>query len=174
MCTVASPGPDPDPNPRGGGQLPNPNECNSTLRSTTRGETLTPNPTLMSGGHQLRILHALRRRGLLIKGHGSKKNYGNLGNCISLVISRTFLPKDGFPVWAEITGKLTTNTLLSSLQLVLAASLKFSSNLLFAASKCQVTIHRQWKFFKMAKDWMVADVKHYWFLMQGRRRGRER
>ena len=30
----------PDPNPRGGGQLPNPNECNSTLTSATRGETL--------------------------------------------------------------------------------------------------------------------------------------
>ena len=27
----------PDPNPRGGGQLPNPNECNSTLTSGTRG-----------------------------------------------------------------------------------------------------------------------------------------
>ena len=37
MYIVASP----DPNPRGGGQLPNTNECNSTL---TRGETLTPNP----------------------------------------------------------------------------------------------------------------------------------
>ena len=50
MCTVASP----DPNPRGGGQLPNPNECNSMLTSATRGETLTPNPnkcnsTLTSG-----------------------------------------------------------------------------------------------------------------------------
>ena len=40
MYTVASP----DPNPRGGGQLPNSNECNSTLTSATRGETLTPNP----------------------------------------------------------------------------------------------------------------------------------
>ena len=28
----------------GGGQLPNPNECNSTLMSATRGEMLTPNP----------------------------------------------------------------------------------------------------------------------------------
>ena len=27
-----------------GGQLPNPNECNSTLMSETRGETLTPTP----------------------------------------------------------------------------------------------------------------------------------
>ena len=35
MYTVASP--DPDPNPKGGGQLPNPNECNSTLMSGTRG-----------------------------------------------------------------------------------------------------------------------------------------
>ena len=32
MYTVASP----DPNPRGGGQVPNPNECNSTLTSGTR------------------------------------------------------------------------------------------------------------------------------------------
>ena len=46
MYTVASP----DPNPRwlggggggGGGQLPDTNECNSTLKSATRGETLTP------------------------------------------------------------------------------------------------------------------------------------
>ena len=41
MYTVASPDadpdPDPDPNPRGGGQLPNPSECNSTLTSGTRG-----------------------------------------------------------------------------------------------------------------------------------------
>ena len=36
MCTVASP----DPNPNGRGQLPNPNECNSTLTNATRGETL--------------------------------------------------------------------------------------------------------------------------------------
>ena len=37
--------PDPDPNPRvGGQQLPDPNECNSTLTSETREETLTPNP----------------------------------------------------------------------------------------------------------------------------------
>ena len=40
MYAVASP----DPNPRGGGQLPNPNECNSTLTNAARGETLTPNP----------------------------------------------------------------------------------------------------------------------------------
>ena len=40
MYIVASP----DPNPRGEGQLPNPNECNSTLTSGVREETLTPNP----------------------------------------------------------------------------------------------------------------------------------
>ena len=40
LCTqfinvyVASP--DPDPYPRGGGELPNPNECNSTLMSGTK------------------------------------------------------------------------------------------------------------------------------------------
>ena len=33
MYTVVSP----DANPKGGGQLPNPNECNSTLTSETRG-----------------------------------------------------------------------------------------------------------------------------------------
>ena len=33
MCTVAGP----DHNPRGGGQLPNLNECNFTLMSATRG-----------------------------------------------------------------------------------------------------------------------------------------
>ena len=62
MCTVASPGPDPDhdPYPRDGGQLPNPNKCNSTLTSETREDALTPNPnecnsTLtngISGGRQ--------------------------------------------------------------------------------------------------------------------------
>ena len=40
MYTVASP----DPNTRGGGQLPNPNECDSTLTSARREEMLTPNP----------------------------------------------------------------------------------------------------------------------------------
>ena len=43
MNTVADP--DHNPNPTIGGQLPNPNECNATLTSETRGgETLTPNP----------------------------------------------------------------------------------------------------------------------------------
>ena len=62
MYTVASP--DPDPNQRGGGQLPNPNDCHSTLTSATRGEMLTPNPnkcnfTLMSviGGFFLFPVH---------------------------------------------------------------------------------------------------------------------
>ena len=41
MYTVVRPGHDPDPNPRGGGQLPNPNKCNSTLTSGTREEALT-------------------------------------------------------------------------------------------------------------------------------------
>ena len=45
---------DPDPDHMIGGQLPNPNEWNSTLTSETRGETLIPNPnkchsTLTSG-----------------------------------------------------------------------------------------------------------------------------
>ena len=41
MDNVVSPDPS---NARGRGQLPNPNECNSTLTSATRGETLTPYP----------------------------------------------------------------------------------------------------------------------------------
>ena len=41
MYTVASPGL--DPNPRGGGQLPNPLECNSAPTSATREEMLTLN-----------------------------------------------------------------------------------------------------------------------------------
>ena len=46
MYTVASPGPDSDhdPNPRGGGQLCNPNKCNSTPTSGIKEEALTPNP----------------------------------------------------------------------------------------------------------------------------------
>ena len=39
MYTVASP----DPSPRGEGQLPNPNKCDSTLTSGTRGEIRNPN-----------------------------------------------------------------------------------------------------------------------------------
>ena len=39
MYTVASP----DPSPRDGGQLPNPNKCNSTLTSGTSGEIPNPN-----------------------------------------------------------------------------------------------------------------------------------
>ena len=57
MYTVASPGSDPghDPYPRDGGQLPDPNKCNSTLTSGTREEALTPNPnewnpTLLTSG----------------------------------------------------------------------------------------------------------------------------
>ena len=39
MYTVDSP----DPGPRDGGQLPNPNKCNSTLTSGTRREIPNPN-----------------------------------------------------------------------------------------------------------------------------------
>ena len=42
MYTVASPGH--DPNPWGRGKPPNPNKCNSTLTSGTKGEMLTPDP----------------------------------------------------------------------------------------------------------------------------------
>ena len=41
MYTVASPE---TINSRGGGQIPNPNKCNSTLKSGTRGEALINNP----------------------------------------------------------------------------------------------------------------------------------
>ena len=42
MYTVASP--DPDPNPRGGGELPNPNECNSTLTTNEWNQEYLPLP----------------------------------------------------------------------------------------------------------------------------------
>ena len=55
LYTVASP--DPDPNPRGGDQLCNPNECNSTLTSGTRG--IYPYPYIYiyvdERGHCLRL-----------------------------------------------------------------------------------------------------------------------
>ena len=53
---------------------------------------------------------------------------------------------------------------------------KFSTNLLFAASKCHATIKTTWQFemFKMAEpDGIVAVVKHCWLLVQGRRGCRE-
>ena len=52
MSTVASP--DPDPNPRGGGQLPNPNECNSTLMSGTKNIYPYPYIDVNDRGHRLR------------------------------------------------------------------------------------------------------------------------
>ena len=62
MYTVASP----DPYPRGGGQLPNHNECNSTLTSGTKN--IYPSPIDVNDrGHRLRsgspvtICEALRR-----------------------------------------------------------------------------------------------------------------
>ena len=51
MYTVASP--DPDANPRGGGQLPDPNECNSTLTSGTNN--------IDDRGQHLRITHTRRQ-----------------------------------------------------------------------------------------------------------------
>ena len=65
---VVSPDPDPDPNPRGSGQLPNPNECNSTLTSGTSGIyphcyilMLMSRVTAQERSHRLRIRHTLRR-----------------------------------------------------------------------------------------------------------------
>ena len=52
MYTVASS--DPDPNPRGGGQLPNPNECNSTLTSGTKNIYPFPYIDVNDRGHRLR------------------------------------------------------------------------------------------------------------------------
>ena len=42
-----------DPDPRGGGQLPNPNECNSTLTSATWRETLYGGCKLQVAGRRL-------------------------------------------------------------------------------------------------------------------------
>ena len=50
MYTVASP----DPNPRGGGQLPNPNECNSTLTSGTNNIYPCPYIDVNDRGHRFR------------------------------------------------------------------------------------------------------------------------
>ena len=52
MYTVASP--DPDPNPRGGRQLLNPNECNSTLTSETKNIYPYPYIDVNDRGHRLR------------------------------------------------------------------------------------------------------------------------
>ena len=62
MYTVASPYP--DPNRTGGGQLPNPNECNSTLTSGTKN--IYPYPTDVNDrGHRLRIILAPHRSDLI-------------------------------------------------------------------------------------------------------------
>ena len=50
MYTVASP----DPNPRGGGQLPNPKECNSTLTSGTNNIYPYPYIDVNDRGHRCR------------------------------------------------------------------------------------------------------------------------
>ena len=57
MHTVASS----DPNPRGGGQLPNPNECNSTLNSGTNNIYPYPYIDINDRGHRLRITHTHHR-----------------------------------------------------------------------------------------------------------------
>ena len=57
MYTVASP----DPNPRGRGQLPNPNECNSTLTSGTNNIYPYHYIDINDRGHRLRITHTERR-----------------------------------------------------------------------------------------------------------------
>ena len=46
---------------RGGGQLPNPNECNSTLTSGTNNIYPYPYTDVNDRGHRLRITHTLRR-----------------------------------------------------------------------------------------------------------------
>ena len=53
--------PDPDPNPRGGGQLPNPNECNSALMSGTNNIYPYRYIDVNDRGHPLRIILAHRR-----------------------------------------------------------------------------------------------------------------
>ena len=60
MYTVARP----DPNRRGGGRLPNPNECNSTLTNGTKNIYPYPIDVNDPRGHRLRIILALRRHRL--------------------------------------------------------------------------------------------------------------
>ena len=50
----------PDPNPRGGGQLPNPNECNSTLTSGTNNIYPDPYIDVNDRGHRFRSGSPLR------------------------------------------------------------------------------------------------------------------
>ena len=52
----------------------------------------------------------------------------------------------------------------------------FSTNLLFAASTCtsQYKESGSSRCSKWPNDWMVAAVKHYWLLVQGRRGCREK
>ena len=57
MYTVGSP----DPNPRRGGQLPNPNECNSTLTSRIKNIYPYLYIDVDEQSHRLRIRHAHRR-----------------------------------------------------------------------------------------------------------------
>ena len=57
MYTVASP----DPNPRGRGQLPNPNECNSTPTNGTKNIYSYPYIDDNDRGHRLRIILAPSR-----------------------------------------------------------------------------------------------------------------
>ena len=55
MFSVAGP----DPNPRGGGQLPNPNECNSTLASGTNNIYPHPYIDINDRGHHFRSVSPL-------------------------------------------------------------------------------------------------------------------
>ena len=64
----------PDPNLSGGGQLPDPNECNSILTSGTRGIYLPLYIDVDERGHRLRFFHAPRRQLNPIR-----KNWGMIG-----------------------------------------------------------------------------------------------
>ena len=66
MYTVASP----DPNPWGGGQLPNPNECNSTLTSGTNNIYPYPYLDVNDRGHRFRSGSPLTNRELKISQRG--------------------------------------------------------------------------------------------------------
>ena len=54
VIDVCVAGPDPDLNPRGGGQLPNPNKCNSTLTSGTNNIYPYPYIDVNDRGHRFR------------------------------------------------------------------------------------------------------------------------
>ena len=93
MCTVASP----DPDPKGGGQLPNPKECNSTLTSGTR--TIYPHRyiLMLMGGV---TAYVFSERFKTWAAHFPIKRDGRTG------IQRATLGKSGSEAASQLQGRI--------------------------------------------------------------------